>query len=135
MMTLALLVFGLLGFARLGVDQYPDMEFPQVEVIARLAGATPEGIEEDVTDVLEEYLNTISGVRSLRSNSYHGVCRILVEFELGSDLDVAVQDVRDQVAAARAWLPAAVEPPAVRKRSAWARSFVPFSRPARRWWR
>ncbi|GAF90678.1 unnamed protein product, partial [marine sediment metagenome] len=61
MMALALLVFGLLGYLRLGVDQYPDMEFPQIEVIAVLEGATPEGIEEDVTDVLEEHLNTISG--------------------------------------------------------------------------
>jgi HAE1 family hydrophobic/amphiphilic exporter-1 len=129
MMALALLVFGVLGYARLGVDQYPDMEFPQVEVIAALEGATPEGIEEDVTDVLEEHLNTISGIRTLRSSSYQGICRISVEFELGTDLDVAVQDVRDQVSAARRYLPKELEPPRVRKRraSGWPVVYVPFS--------
>ena len=129
MMALALLVFGVLGYARLGVDQYPDMEFPQIEVVAALEGATPEGIEEDVTDVLEEHLNTISGIRNLRSNSYQGICRIMVEFELGTDLDVAVQDVRDQVSAARRYLPKEVDPPTVRKRttSGYPVIYIPFS--------
>jgi HAE1 family hydrophobic/amphiphilic exporter-1 len=67
MMTLSLVVFGLLGYNRLGVDQFPRMEFPVVAVTAFLEGASPEVVEEDVTDVLEEYLNTISGVRSVQS--------------------------------------------------------------------
>jgi HAE1 family hydrophobic/amphiphilic exporter-1 len=56
MLMMALLVFGVLGYARLGVDQYPEMDFPVVTVDARLEGASPDGIEEDVTDVLEERL-------------------------------------------------------------------------------
>jgi HAE1 family hydrophobic/amphiphilic exporter-1 len=115
MMTLALIVFGVLGFQRLGVDQYPNMEFPVLTVTAVLDGATPEGIEEDVTDVLEEQLNTIAGVRSLRSTSYPGASLISVEFELGTDLDVAAQDVRDRIARARFLLPPALEPPTVSK--------------------
>lgn len=115
MMALALLVFGGLGFMRLGVDQYPDMEFPQAIVTAILDGAAPEGIEEDVTDVLEEHLGTISGVESLHSISFQGVARIIVEFQLGVDLDTAIQDVRDQVAKARRLLPPDVEPPQVEK--------------------
>ena len=113
MMTLALVMFGVLGFLRLGVDQFPNMEFPVLTVQAALEGATPEGIEEDVTDVLEEHLNTIGGVRSIRSTSYQGVALIVVEFELGTDLDVAAQDVRDKVALARVALPTALEPPVV----------------------
>jgi HAE1 family hydrophobic/amphiphilic exporter-1 len=113
MLMLGLIVFGLLGYLRLGVDQYPDMEFPEVAVVARLDGATPEVMEQDVTDVLEEYLSTVSGVRTLRSTSYAGISNIGVEFELGVDLDTAIQDVRDQVAAARNRLPIDVEPPAV----------------------
>jgi HAE1 family hydrophobic/amphiphilic exporter-1 len=70
-------------------------------VQAVLEGATPEGVEEDVTDVLEERLATIGGVRAIRSTSYQGVTLIVVEFELGTDLDVAAQDVRDKVALAR----------------------------------
>jgi HAE1 family hydrophobic/amphiphilic exporter-1 len=109
MMTLALLVFGVLGYLRLGVDQYPDLEFPIVTVDARLEGASPEGIEEDVTDILEERLNTIGRLRTLRSTSYQGIARLQVEFQLGTDLDVAIQDVRDQVAVAQARLPDGTE--------------------------
>ena len=115
MVALALLVFGALGYSRLGIDQYPDMEFPQAVVTAELEGATPEGIEQDVTDVLEEHLSTISGVRAVRSTSYAGISRIIVEFQLGIDLDTAIQDVRDQVAKARRRLPREVEPPQVEK--------------------
>jgi HAE1 family hydrophobic/amphiphilic exporter-1 len=113
MMTLALVVFGVLGFLRLGVDQFPNMEFPVLTVQAVLEGATPEGMEEDVTDVLEERLNTIGGVRQIRSTSYQGVALIVVEFELGTDLDIAAQDVRDKVALARVELPTNLDPPVV----------------------
>jgi hydrophobic/amphiphilic exporter-1 (mainly G- bacteria), HAE1 family len=113
MMTLALLVFGVLGFMRLGVDQFPNMDFPVLTVQAALEGATPEGMEEDVTDVLEEHLNTIAGVRSIRSTSYQGVALIVVEFDLDTDLDIAAQDVRDKAALARVALPVSLEPPVV----------------------
>jgi HAE1 family hydrophobic/amphiphilic exporter-1 len=113
MMVLALLVFGVLGFVRLGVDQFPNLEFPVLTVQAVLHGATPEGMEEDVTDVLEERLNTISGVRSIRSTSYQGAAILIVEFELGTDLDIAAQDVRDKVSMARVELPPSLDPPIV----------------------
>ncbi len=114
-MVLGLLVFGALAYSRLGVDQFPRMDFPVVMVFATLEGASPEGMEEDVTDVLEEQLNTIAGIRSLRSTSRHGVSTIAVEFELGTDLDLAIQDVRSEVGAARRSLPRGVEPPTVAK--------------------
>jgi len=115
MMTLSLIVFGVLGYAQLGVDQFPDMEFPVVTVRAVLEGASPEVVEQDVTDVLEEHLNTIAGVRSLRSTSTHGGASIRVEFDLGTPIDIAAQDVRDKVARARYQLPNDVEPPVVDK--------------------
>ncbi|MBW2413785.1 MAG: efflux RND transporter permease subunit [Deltaproteobacteria bacterium] len=110
-----LVLFGMLGYARLGVDQFPDMEFPMVVVTARLDGASPEGIEEDVTDVLEEQLNGIAGVRSLRSTSGPSSAMVMVEFQLGTDIEVAVQDVRDKVGRARMLLPSDVEPPMIMK--------------------
>jgi hydrophobe/amphiphile efflux-1 (HAE1) family protein len=113
MMTLALIVFGVLGYNRLGVDQFPNMEFPVLTVSATLEGASPEGIEEDVTDILEEHLNTIGGIRSIHSTSYKGASHIEVEFELGTDLDIAAQNVRDKVALARRELPANLDPPVV----------------------
>ena len=115
MLILSLVVFGLLGYSRLGVDQYPKMEYPVVTVSAQLEGANPEVMEEDVTDVLEEYLNAIAGVRSLRSTTTQGGTRVVVEFELGRDIEVAAQDVRDKVARARYELPRDLEPPVVDK--------------------
>jgi len=115
MMTLSLVVFGVLGYSRLGIDRFPSMEFPVVSVTAVLEGASPEVVEEDVTDVLEEFLNTISGVRSVQSKSLHGVSQVVVTFELDRELDSAAQDVRDKVALARRDLPANVEPPMVEK--------------------
>ena len=115
MMTLSILVFGVLGFARLGVDQYPRMDFAIVTVTTVLDGASPEVMEEDVTDVLEEFLNTIAGLRNLNSLTLHGISRIIVEFDLATDLDVAAQDVRDKVALARMRLPREIEAPIVEK--------------------
>jgi HAE1 family hydrophobic/amphiphilic exporter-1 len=115
MMTLSLIVFGVLGYTQLGVEQFPDMDFPVVTVTALLEGASPEVVEQDVTDILEEHINTIAGVRTLSSKSINGASSIKVEFELGTDIDIAAQDVRDKVARARFELPPDVEPPVVNK--------------------
>jgi len=115
MLILSLVVFGLLGYSRLGVDQFPKMEYPVVTVDAQLEGASPEVMEEDVTDVLEEYLNAIAGVRSLRSTTTQGGASVAVEFELDRDIEVAAQDVRDKVARARYQLPRDLDPPVVDK--------------------
>jgi hydrophobe/amphiphile efflux-1 (HAE1) family protein len=114
-MMLALVVAGVLGVTRLGVDQFPPMEFPTVMVVTELKGANPEGMEEDVTDVLEENLNTIAGVRELRSTTLTGVSQIVVEFQLGTNLDKAIQDVRDEVGKARRYLPKDTETPVISK--------------------
>ena len=113
MMILGLIVFGVLGYNRLGVDQFPEMEFPILTVTARLEGASPEGMEEDVTDVLEEQLNTIAGVHSIRSTTFQGVTRIGVEFGLGTNLDVVAQKVRDKIERIRMLLPSDLDPPTV----------------------
>jgi hydrophobic/amphiphilic exporter-1 (mainly G- bacteria), HAE1 family len=113
MMTLALIVFGVLGYERLGMDQFPKMDLPVLSVIATLEGADPEGMEEDVTDVLEEQLNTVAGVRSIESTTFAGASQIRVEFELGTDLDVVAQKVRDKIASVRRDLPKEMDPPVV----------------------
>jgi len=115
MMMMALIVFGVLGYDRLGVDQFPSMEFPVIDIWAMLEGASPEVMEEDVTDVIEEYVNTIAGLRSLRSNTSHGFSTIQAEFELERDIDSASQDVRDKLILARYELPRELEPPVIYK--------------------
>jgi len=113
MMTLALIVFGVLGYNRLGVDQYPNMEFPVLTVTVIVPGASPESVEEDVVDVIEEQVSTLSGVRSVRSTSHQAAAQIVVEFELGADLDLMAQEVRDVIGRVRGELPDDMEPPVV----------------------
>jgi multidrug efflux pump len=113
MMVLALLVFGMLGYERLGMDQFPSMELPVLSVVATVKGASPEAMEEDVTDVLEEQLGTIAGVHDIHSTTYPGAAQIAVEFSLGTNLDIAAQKVRDQIARIRGLLPEEMDPPTV----------------------
>ena len=115
MMTLALVVFGVLGYNRLGVDQFPAMELPIIVITATMEGASPEVMEEDVTDVIEEHVNTIPGLRQIKSRTSHGLTSVIAEFDLDHDLDVAAQDVRDRLSIARRWLPPEMDPPVIQK--------------------
>ncbi len=115
MVMLALIVFGLFSFRDLGVDLMPDVDFPFVSVLTILPGADPETIETKVTDVIEEAVNTISGIKVLTSISAENVSQVFIEFELGVDVDVAAQDVRDKISSIMRDLPDDVEPPVVEK--------------------
>jgi HAE1 family hydrophobic/amphiphilic exporter-1 len=115
MMTLALATFGVLGFLRLGVDQYPDMTFPFVGVMVSLEGASPSAMEDEVVDVLEESFATIEGIRHTYSNSGQGMAQVMMEFELEVDMDVAANDVRDKLNVVMNDLPREIDPPAIGK--------------------
>lgn len=115
MMIGALVVLGLVSFGRLGVDLFPRVEFPYVAVTTTLEGAAPGTIETEVSDVLEEQLNTISGIRQLRSVSAEGLSQVFIEFELEEDADVKAQEVRDKVNIALRDLPTDADPPVVEK--------------------
>ncbi len=108
-----LVVLGLVSIPRLGLDLFPRVEFPLVTVTTVLEGASPETMEREVTEVLEESINTIEGVRTLRSASSDSLSLVFAEFELEYDVREKSQEVRDKVAAARADLPRDVEPPVV----------------------
>ncbi|MHC4176984.1 MAG: efflux RND transporter permease subunit, partial [Planctomycetota bacterium] len=115
MLISALVVFGATAYSSLGVSLFPDVDFPIVTITVVYEGADPESVETEVTDVIEEAVNTISGIKSLRSESAEGLAQVFVEFELERDVDAASQDVRDKVAAIRADLPLDIEPPVVEK--------------------
>ena len=82
MLMLALATFGILGFMRLGVDRYPDMEFPFVGVMITMEGASPTTLEDDVIDVLEEAFATIEGVRHTYSEATDGAARVMMAHPL-----------------------------------------------------
>jgi HAE1 family hydrophobic/amphiphilic exporter-1 len=115
MLIMGLVVLGLVSLSRLEMQMDPDVEFPLVFLVTELRGASPGTVEREVTDVLEEHINAIEGIRSLRSVSSQGLSRISVEFGLEYDVDIKVQEVRDKVALARALLPPDIEAPIVQK--------------------
>jgi HAE1 family hydrophobic/amphiphilic exporter-1 len=108
-----LVVLGLVAIPRLGIDLFPRIEFPLVTVTSVLPGASPETMEREVSQVLEESINNIEGIRTLRSASSDGLSLIFAEFELHYDILEKAQQVRERVAAVRADLPFDVEPPVI----------------------
>ena len=115
MIILALVVFGLTAYRSIGVDLFPDVDFPFVTVTVPYEGADPETVETEVTDKIEEAVNTIAGIKTLRSESLEGLAQVFIEFELEEDVDVVSQDVRDKVAGIRGDLPLEIDPPIVEK--------------------
>jgi len=113
MLVLGLVVLGFVSLSKLELALDPDIEFPYVTVSTVLRGAAPETIEIEVTDILEEEINTIEGIRSLRSTSSEGLSQIGVEFETGYDIHVKAQHVREKVALMRPQLPLDIEEPVV----------------------
>ena len=114
-MMLMIAVIGVAGYAQLGVDRFPKLDFPVVQVLTVVPGSAPEEIESDVTDKIEEAVNTISGIDELRSITSEGVSLVYVTFVLDKDIDVAAQEVRDRIATVVPELPLGAETPVISK--------------------
>jgi hydrophobic/amphiphilic exporter-1 (mainly G- bacteria), HAE1 family len=114
-LVLALVVVGGVGYSRLGTDRYPKVDFPTISVLTRLDGAAPEEVETEITDKIEESINTIAGIDELQSTSAEGISQILVTFILEKNVDVAAQEVRDKVSRVLGDLPKGIDPPVVEK--------------------
>src|SRR6202030_282959 len=112
-LILSLTVIGVFSFTRLGVDRYPKVDIPTVVVTTVQPGAAPEQIETEITDKIEEAVNTISGIDELRSVSSEGVSQVAITFLLDKDTDVAAQEVRDKVNGVLALLPKTIQQPRV----------------------
>jgi len=118
MVSLGLVIIGIIGYTRLPVREFPDADPPIVSVSVLLPGASPQVIESAVTDVLEEELSSVEGLRTLTSSSQEQISTITLEFTLDRDVEAAAQDVRDQVSRARGRLPEDIEEPVVAKQEA-----------------
>jgi HAE1 family hydrophobic/amphiphilic exporter-1 len=115
MLMAGLIVFGAVGFSRMGVSQLPDVDFPVVTVVITLQGAAPEVMENTVADPLEDQLMTIEGLRTLTTVSTVGTMTATLEFELNRNIDAAVQDVQTKVSAAQRLLPPNIDPATITK--------------------
>ena len=114
-LVLALVVVGFFAYNQLGVDRFPKVDFPFVVITTTLPGAAPEEMETEVTDKIEEAVNTISGIDQLISTSSDGVSLVQIQFALEKDPDVAAQEVRDKINRILADLPKDSDPPIIEK--------------------
>lgn len=118
-LNLLILLFGAIGFKFLGVRDYPALDPPNIGVRTSYPGANAEIIETQITEPLEKAINGISGIKNITSQSSQGSSNITVEFELGSDLEAAANDVRDKVSQSLRSLPSDLDaPPVVSKADA-----------------
>ena len=115
MVILGLVILGVVSYPRIGVDLFPKVEFPIVNISTTLKGASPEVVDIDLTDKVEEAVNTINGVKTITSTSTEGRSTVIVEFNLERDIDLAVQDVREKIAAIRNRLPEDIDEPVIEK--------------------
>lgn len=115
MMMFALMVLGLFAYKDLGVEEFPNVEFPFVIVSTNYPGASPEVVESDVTRKIEDTVNTISGVKRVISTSYEGRSFIAIEFYLNVPVPVAVQDVRDKIAVLKTTFRDEIKDPIIEK--------------------
>jgi HAE1 family hydrophobic/amphiphilic exporter-1 len=112
---LALVVVGAASYFRLGVDRFPSVDLPTVRIGTRLPGASPEEIETQVSQRIEEVVNTVEGIDELRSVSGPGTSFVVATFHLNRDIEAAAQDVRERVATVVGDLPRDADPPVISK--------------------
>ena len=115
MIILSLVVVGAYSFFSLGVDLFPKVDFPTVTVMVLNPGSSPQEIETEITEKVEEAVNTISGIDELRSSSIEGMSRVFVQFVLEKDVNVAAQEVENRVQTVIPNLPVTAEQPTVIK--------------------
>jgi HAE1 family hydrophobic/amphiphilic exporter-1 len=115
MIILAMVVVGAAAYTGLGVDRLPSVDLPTINVRTSLPGASPEEVETEVSEVIEEAVNTVDGIEELRSISGPGNSFVIATFRLDRDIESAAQDVRDRIATVIRKLPTQADPPVVSK--------------------
>jgi len=115
MIGMILVVVGFISLSRLGLDFFPDLEYPTVSVVTTYSGASSEDMEKAITEPVEQVVGSVSGVKTVRSITNEGSSVVMVEFEWGTSLDFAAQDLRDQIGLYRNFLPPDASDPLVVK--------------------
>jgi HAE1 family hydrophobic/amphiphilic exporter-1 len=115
MLILALVVVGSVAYGSLGVDRFPSVDVPTVSVRTTLPGGAPEDVETEVTEEIEKAVNTVEGIRELRSVTSTGSSVVMATFDLSRNIDAAADDVRSRVQTVLRALPPGTDPPVVTK--------------------
>ncbi len=115
MLMAATIVFGLVASQRIGISQFPDVDFPTINISVTWEGASPEAVESDLVEPLEEAVMQVEGVKSVTSTARQGGGSITVELDLARNVDLALQDVQTKVSQAQRRLPLDADPPVISK--------------------
>lgn len=115
MVTIALVVMGLLGYSRLKTELFPSVDFPVVTITTVYPGAGPEQVENQVTTVIEEAVNSISGIKTISSTSQEGLSVVVIQFELNIKSINAAQDVREKMGTISNKLPTDIKTPLIQR--------------------
>ena len=115
MIFVGLIVMGVYSLNKLPIDFYPDIDFPAISVVTTYNGASAADIETNVSRVIEENLNTVSNLKTITSTSYDNMSVVVCEFEWGTNLDEASNEMRDALGWAEQMMPEEVEKPAMFK--------------------
>ena len=126
-MSVFILLLGVIGLFQVGVREYPSVDPAVINVTTLYKGASAEVVSNQITEILEQSINGIDGIRSLTSSSLNERSNIAVEFDLGIDLERAANDVRDRVSRIQKSLPVDADPPTVSKADANAMAIIRFS--------
>ena len=117
-LSILLVVFGLVSFSRLPLREYPDIDPPVVTIDTSYPGASANVVETQITQIIEERIAGVEGIRFIESSSEDGRSQVTVEFSTGRDIDGAANDIRDRVSAILDNLPDEADPPEIQKENA-----------------
>src|SRR4030066_2422573 len=115
MLSGVLVLLGLIGYQRIGVDQFPHIEFPIISVTTTLNGANPENMDMSVTNVIETAVNSVPGIEHVQSSSSPGVSIVAITFNLDKNIDVAFNEVQSKINQSMRRLPTDADTPVVAK--------------------
>jgi len=113
--SLVLVIFGIIAFDRLSLREYPDIDAPIVSIDTRYPGASASIVETRITQIIEDRIAGVEGIRFMNSRSSDGRSRISIEFGIDQDIDAAANDIRDRISGVLDNLPEEAEPPEVEK--------------------
>ncbi|MEG6584525.1 efflux RND transporter permease subunit [Dendrosporobacter sp. 1207_IL3150] len=127
MLVMLLVVFGVGAYPKLGIDLYPDVDFPLVSISVSFPGASPEEMESLITKPVEDAVSSLSGIKNLTSVTREGVSQTTIEFNFGTDPKLAANEVREKVAGVRKRLPDGIDEPVVQRFDISAQAIATFS--------
>ena len=115
MVNALIVLFGIIAYGRIGVDRFPQIDFPMVSVTTALPGANPDVVDASVTNLIETTVNSVPGIDYISSSSSPGISNVAIQFTLEKDIDVAFNEVQAKVNQVLRDLPEDAEPPVVAK--------------------